>query len=345
VSEEVTGAGPPAPGLDIEAKDATLAKADQWEADALVAIKQIRSPQAAEELLRRITVAAHAVRIAKLGKDRERRWGRVRLLAERRYGELLPKKKPGPGRGKRISDGESFSGAERNSASKARKVAEVPKEAFDEYVDNDPKPTRTGLLRRLKRPSEDPHVIKWVKDKREQGWTRDRIVQASKAGTDGWPRPNRSLSDGSASLILARIKSGNTAPSKSGIKATIKTAKDAEKNGKPMGEGYLGLMKARRVILELTLELQRLDVRQFGNDDYIANLDIDTIYEELVDMGYWFELHVGWFQARAKDKTVRDKIKALRMKTVENGCEPPEAAAAEIMADKLERKLKNTLSE
>jgi hypothetical protein len=98
-------------------------------------------------------------------------------------------------------------------------------------------------------------------------------------------------------------------------------------------------MKARRVILDLIFELQRLDVRQFG-DDYVASLDINTIYEELVDLLEWSERHVGWFQAHSDEIVVRRKIKALRDT---NGRTGPEAETALRLADMLERKLTNRL--
>src|SRR4051794_23524614 len=47
----------------------------------------------------------------------------------------------------------------------------------------------------------DPHVQMWVAARQADGWKRDRIVAASKAGTDGWPLPGESLSNGTFSVI------------------------------------------------------------------------------------------------------------------------------------------------
>ena len=128
---------------------ATPALADQWETEAMAAIEEVQDPAEAERLLGLIKVAEHAIRISKLGRDREHRWGRIRLLGERRYGELLPPKSVG-GRPQKetVSATDGFSSsADREARNQARKVAAVPEEKFKNYVQNDPKPSRAGLLR------------------------------------------------------------------------------------------------------------------------------------------------------------------------------------------------------
>jgi hypothetical protein len=93
------------------------AVADQWESDALVAIERVETPEAAESLLAQVRVAEEAIRLAELGRDRERRWARVRLLAERKYGELLgPAMTPQEAGAVRGSDSSS---AERERARRA----------------------------------------------------------------------------------------------------------------------------------------------------------------------------------------------------------------------------------
>jgi hypothetical protein len=76
----------------VRTTGATLAQADAWEVDALAAIDAVDDPDAAEELLARIKLAEQADQARRLGAERAQRWGRVKLLGERRYGELL-----GPG--------------------------------------------------------------------------------------------------------------------------------------------------------------------------------------------------------------------------------------------------------
>lgn len=133
-------------GLPVRRDEATTpALADQWEADALEAIEAVTDPDAAEQLLRRIKVAEQAIKLAKLGAEREQRWGRVRLLGERRYGELLgPPKNAAEAGAVRGTDSSS---AEREAQRVAREVASVPEETFNGYIDGAEQPTRAGLLR------------------------------------------------------------------------------------------------------------------------------------------------------------------------------------------------------
>lgn len=128
------------------ASGTTLAQADAWEADALDAIETVDDPDAAEALLARIKLAEQAIRLSRLGADREQRWGRVRLMGERRYGELLGPAKHG---GDRRSESTSTAEVDRDYTAehRAREVAEVPEPAFQEYVDTAGQPTRAGLLR------------------------------------------------------------------------------------------------------------------------------------------------------------------------------------------------------
>lgn len=137
----------------------TLVEADQWEADALAAIDAVATPEAAEALLGKIKLADQAVRLSKLGAEREQRWGRVRVLAERRYGELLPPPKSpaeaGAVRGTHSSD------TERQAQRQARAVAAVPEPVFKEYIETAPQPTRAGLLREAgERPADTMDRLK-----------------------------------------------------------------------------------------------------------------------------------------------------------------------------------------
>jgi len=135
--------------LPARRDDITLVEADQWEADALEAIENVATPEDAEALLLRIKLAEQAIRLAKLGAEREQRWGRVRLLGERRYGELLGP--PEPGKRSDLFQGERGS-VDSNTAHRAREVAAVAEadpQGFEEYLDTAPNPTRAGLLREV----------------------------------------------------------------------------------------------------------------------------------------------------------------------------------------------------
>jgi phage N-6-adenine-methyltransferase len=132
--------------LPVRREGMTLVEADQLEADALDALDAVDTPEAAEALLGRIKLADQAIRLSKLGADREQRWGRIRLLGERLYGELLGPAEHG---GDRRSGSTSTPQVERDYSGehRAREVASVPEPVFKEYVETAEQPTRSGLLR------------------------------------------------------------------------------------------------------------------------------------------------------------------------------------------------------
>ena len=206
-----------APLATVTRNGATPALADQWEAEALDAIENVQDPAEAERLLGRVTLATEAMRIAKLGEDRERRWKALWLKAERRYGELLPPKQPGKRTDKATSG--SLPGVDPDQAKRARKVAAVPDDVFNDYVANDPKPSREGLLRKAtdpkKRPRENdaekPAVLEWVRARRDEGMSRERIAAASKAGERGYPG-SRPLSDRVTGQVLAILRALDARP-------------------------------------------------------------------------------------------------------------------------------------
>jgi hypothetical protein len=65
------------------------------------------------------------------------------------------------------------------------------------------KPKR--LIKGRRSLSHDPAVVRWVRERTVEGWTRDRIVAASKAGTDGWPVEGESLSNGGMTEVRAAL--------------------------------------------------------------------------------------------------------------------------------------------
>jgi hypothetical protein len=147
--DSLASALPSRRGADITglAEGLTPAVADAWEDNALSAIDDVETPEAGEDLLARVRLAADAMRLAKLGEERERRWGALRLKAERRYGELLPPKQPGKRTDMEpVRAAHRSTPAERTAQKEARKVAAVPAERFDGYVNSATKPSRAGLL-------------------------------------------------------------------------------------------------------------------------------------------------------------------------------------------------------
>lgn len=138
--------------LPVQREGADVTEADLWETEALEALDKVDTPEAAEDLLRKVKFAHQAIRLSKLGAEREQRWGRIRLMAERRYGELLGPAKPGRPEQENVTSSHVSTPAERKAAERAREVAEAAEtdpQAFEEYLDTDPAPTRAGLLREV----------------------------------------------------------------------------------------------------------------------------------------------------------------------------------------------------
>src|SRR6516165_10639019 len=87
-STQGAGAASAAP-IPAIPEGATLAEIDRAEEFVFAAIDGVQTPDEAEQLLRQVTAAEQAIRLARIGAEREQRWGGFRLRAERRYGELL----------------------------------------------------------------------------------------------------------------------------------------------------------------------------------------------------------------------------------------------------------------
>src|SRR5215831_7727708 len=202
-SSRVGGAASAAPLATIQRNGATPALADQWEVEALDVLEAVQDPAEAEVLLGKVTLAAEAMRIGKLGAEYERRWKVLRLKAERRYGELLGPAEPG-GNNARVT-GSHTAPEERAAKARARKVADVPPYVFDAYVTDDPQPSREGLLRKQKpkvaprpRPSTETEPAEAADLLRR----RARQVRA----TDNRVRPRWTLEDaGHVELVLKHL--------------------------------------------------------------------------------------------------------------------------------------------
>lgn len=126
-----------------------IAEIERLEVDALDAIGRVTDPSEAERLLRKVRAVQEAQRFLRLGAEYEKRWGVLRLKAERKYGVLLGPAMLG---GERKADqvaGSNLNSAEKSAAHKARQVAQVPDKVFHEFIENEDEPTRAGLLRRV----------------------------------------------------------------------------------------------------------------------------------------------------------------------------------------------------
>lgn len=124
-----------------------VAQLERLESDALAAIESVSEPTEAERLLVKVKAVQEAQRLARHGADISKRWGILRLKAERKYGELLGPAERGRPAGN-VSASDVLSGADREAARVARQVAQIPDEIFNGYLTEAEEPTRAALLRK-----------------------------------------------------------------------------------------------------------------------------------------------------------------------------------------------------
>ena len=189
------------------------------------------SPEQAERFLRAATTAQEARRIYIFCSEQEDDWRAIKLIAFRRCGELLGPAETGPPKGSRnaaknnVSDTHVIlSDGDRDFRRRARQVAAVPQEQFDEYLREEPKPTRAGLLKKTEPAKAAPgkpkkqgpslagkrrHQAKMgrVEARRngrplgfwEIGWDVSRLVYA----LAGWPVEEADLSEENVDTMLS----------------------------------------------------------------------------------------------------------------------------------------------
>lgn len=364
MSEATMGAAPAAPGLPVKAENtATPAQIDQWEAEALKAIDASRDFEAAEDVLQRTRAVESVVRIKNLGQEYQARWQRVVLKAERRYGELLPPKTTG-GRPRKetVSAANGSTGAKRVAQFQARKVAEVPREEFDKYVESEPEPSRAGLLRTANKSADHSHqtkaarapksnldqnaeVVAWVKRQRERGFNRDAIVTASKAGSDGWPLPGVALSNGTFSKVTRAIESGITA-SKTKARARRREQREAKSRIERLADeldirskAMLQIQKINLLAVNLQVELHNLEPMEIAaiKSKQVQSL-LDNCFADLVNLMEVLDLSLGEFQMRASKQKWQSTIDKLENRRYGDGGSEAEVDTAHALAQKMRRK-------
>ncbi len=297
---------------------ATLAQIDQMEQAAYEAIDSVQDPDAAELLLREVKLADHAVRLAQVSKEREQRWGGLRLRAERRYGELLGPSKEGRPSGN--VTGSHVSSSERKGSSRARKVAAVPQEVFDGYLAETPRPTREGLLdtaspvssRPRPKPANGSRVdaaerlrdrLKHLRGIRAQRrhWTEEDMDDVQWILNNPWKR--RPKYSGKRLRELA-VKRQN-------------------------GSELAGLQYR---MMQLTSILESVDVSSY---DLADPEDVSDFHDDLVELQLWMDRSISLASSRLDDSVLQEKIRKIRDVT---GRTEAEARTALLIADRLERR-------
>lgn len=202
-----------------------------------------------------------------------------------------------------------------------------------------PKPTaihgKSGL-------SHNPAVVNWVWDRYRHGWTRDQIVAASKAGSDGWPLAGEELSNGGVSECRAVIAHLERLEAQAPPPKATKRKKDS---GKPLRELYtkrkngdtnlyhdvmIPIMEAVR-----TLENYDLPAEDWSDADEAT---IIRIYDYLTVLEKWNTEALETTVAQMSDLGRLRKIRDLETLAEHPNTPPHERAAAIRRADALRAK-------
>lgn len=364
MSNELGGAASAVPPALAPREGMTPELADRMEATAADMIEQVQDPDEAEKLLGAVTVAGDAMRIQKLGADRERRWKVLRLKAERRYGELLPPAEMGAPKGNRNAAANNVSGsyvdpAQRNAQKRARKVAAIPKETFEEYVATAEAPSREGVLRATSEPKaaprprqktatgkplwEDESVLAWVARRSAAGRTRDQIMADADAGEHGWPLPGKKLpqnaADAARAILADRARRGDKPkppPKESGKR--LRELREQKRNGK---DGGLWTMQVEVAKAVGVLEGFRLEERDWSEDDEMM---VAEIYDDLERHARWVDAAMEVTLAHLGDLSLRRKIAKLKARETDMTSTPFERESAASRRAQLERRLGAKLS-
>lgn len=203
----------------------------------------------------------------------------------------------------------------------------------------------------------EPRVLNWVRARTREGWGSKQIVALSAAGEMTWPLPGEKLSDGVLAACRAAIfhleAQGARWPLEDNGGA-LQSKRGPTRTGKRLHEVGTKRAAARRAgdpvvfwdtaydITKLTGLLESLDIEVIGLDEYSLDT-VNDLHDDMLFLQDWMDRTVGAVQARLGEYGIRQKIAALRAKTVANGCEAEEAAAAQRVADLLERKLQARL--
>jgi hypothetical protein len=321
-STTTEGAASAAPSIVIP-KGAELSQIDRMEEAAYEAIDNVQDPDAAAALLDQVTVAEHAVRLAKVSEQREQRWRGLRLRAERRYGELLGPKQPGKRTDKGPLSGTKRSGAEHFAQHQARKVAAVPADVFETYVTENSKPNRTGLLRattaavtRAKKkgkeiPPSDAYDALRQRSKDVRSLPSDQRPR--------WTERDVDLVDTVLTHLLKRR------PKYSGKRLRELASKRAAGSAPRLADLQYRMM-------QLTSILESVDITDYD----LADPDVvSEFHDDLVELKLWMDTSIALASARLDDAVLERKIAKLRDGTGRTTAEQQTAAA---LASKLERR-------
>jgi hypothetical protein len=280
----------------------------------------------------------------------------MRLRAERRVGELLGPAKRGGTR----SSNSSLLDSEKMVRTRARAVALVPPDVFEDYIANEPRLTRTGLLNTAKidRPTKkvtagkrtpkgeptivddtkvahDADVITWVQQRTRRGWNVDRIIATSKAGEDNWPeRWPDGLSSGTLAACRAVIYHLERLDPSRRPRYAGRRLREVSDIRKELNRPSVADLQFRILQMTNTLETSSIDDYDLGGADRPY---VDALLDDLIELQFWMDRTTTITRAHIDVERLREKIRKLREDHA--GRTAAEIQTAQERADKLEERL------
>jgi len=197
--------------------------------------------------------------------------------------------------------------------------------------------------------ADDPYVIEWVREQwRKNGWTRDEMVAASKAGTDGWPFPKMSLSNGSVSAIFRAIEAGEKAGRSwrhedGDIGTPEERLRHVEQRIKT--EGPSGELEFRyavtKAVAGMAESIRLLRGARFGVVPFpVPEEPVMYAWRELQRSKWWFTACEGHLEPHVPDIEMLGRARFLRDPENLRGRGPAERQAFLDKADALEAKVR-----
>jgi Protein of unknown function (DUF3102) len=183
------------------------------------------------------------------------------------------------------------------------------------------KPTITGK----QGLSHYPAVIAWVRDRIREGWDRNRIVAASKAGSHGWPLPGEALSNGGVSecrAVIAALEQAGVEPNRDADEGERRERRTKREVKSARNENLVDLLKLQERLGSIVRFLETTDFHAEYELNDIAIDALMALADDLVATIDWCQRALPVVQGRMGRAKVLELVRKLE--TV-NGRTPEEA--------------------
>jgi hypothetical protein len=236
-------------------------------------------------------------------------------------------------------------------------VAAVPQDVYDDYIKNNPAPTREGLLRKANpaKPAaaakpkaktavnpnlqENEDVLAWIGKRKKAGQSRDQIVASAAAGLNGWPLNGTPLPQNTVDIAVAILVDRGVLPPRTPRKGSTWGGRRKRKVYDQIRED--GDTKLRRLRIDIADGVRKLEHMVLPDDIGLneeSQDDIDALFDDLVVLRDWVATSLTATKACMGDRKKQEKLQKLRdlanNHAVESGERRNALAAIEILQAK-----------